>query len=102
MIQPILYNKLPEVKNLFKMNKVKRAYVFGSVCTDNFKYDSDIDFLISFEKNIDPIEYGENYFKILYALQELLNRDVDLVAEETITNPYLIKVINKTKTQIYE
>ena len=53
-------------------------------------------------KNIDPIEYGDNYFKILYALQKLLQRDVDLVAEETLTNPYFIKVMNKTKTTIYE
>lgn len=102
MIQPILFKKLPDVERLLKKNKVQRAYVFGSVCTENFKDESDIDFLISFEKNLDPIEYGENYFKILYALQKLLQRDVDLMTEETLTNPYFIKVINKTKTVIYE
>ena len=102
MIQPLLYNKLSEVKSVLKKNKVERAYVFGSVCTENFKDESDIDFLVSFDKTIDPIEYGENYFKIIYALQKLLKRDVDLVAEETLKNPYLIKVINKTKTPIYE
>ena len=102
MTHSVLYKKLPEVKRLLKENKVERAYVFGSVCTENFKDESDIDFLISFDKNIDPIEYGDNYFKILYALQKLLQRDVDLVAEETLTNPYFIKVMNKTKTTIYE
>ncbi|MCD4664456.1 MAG: nucleotidyltransferase domain-containing protein [Bacteroidales bacterium] len=102
MIQPILYNKLPDVERLLKENKVQRAYVFGSVCTESFKDESDIDFLISFEKDIGPIEYGENYFKILYALQKILKRDVDLMTEETLTNPYFIKVMNKTKTAIYE
>jgi len=102
MIQPVLYNKLPEVIGLFKENKVERVYAFGSVCTEKFNDNSDIDFLISFEKGIDPIEYGENYFKLLYSLQKLLQRDVDIVAEETLVNPYFIKVLNKTKTVIYE
>ncbi len=102
MIQQVIYDKLSEVRRLLKENKVKRAYLFGSVCSNNFKEQSDVDFLVSFNDNLDPIEYGENYFKLLYALQNLLKRDVDIVAEETLSNPYLINSINKTKVLLYE
>jgi predicted nucleotidyltransferase len=37
---------------------------------------------------------------LMYALQDLLNKNVDLVAEETITNPYLLQSINKDKISI--
>jgi predicted nucleotidyltransferase len=35
-------------------------------------------------------------------LEETLKHEVDLVAEETLINPYFIKVVNQTKTPIYE
>ncbi|SEM22232.1 hypothetical protein SAMN05216436_102277 [bacterium A37T11] len=42
-------------------------------------------------------EDGDNYFKLLYALQDLLQKNVDLVAEETVTNPFLLESINRQK-----
>jgi predicted nucleotidyltransferase len=36
----------------------------------------------------------------MYSLQDLFNREVDLVAEETITNPYLLQSINSNKLQV--
>ena len=40
-----LKSKLPEVADLLKQHKVKAAYVFGSVLTDDFNPGSDIDLL---------------------------------------------------------
>jgi predicted nucleotidyltransferase len=37
-----------------------------------------------------------------YALQKLMNREIDLVSENTLKNPYFSKVLDKTKTSIYE
>jgi len=102
MIQQLLKVNIPEVTSILKMYKVKRAYAFGSVCTNHFNESSDVDLLIAFEDGLDPIEYGENYFKIMYALQKLLKREVDLITERSLKNPYFIKVMNLTKTPIYE
>jgi hypothetical protein len=44
--------------------------------------------------------YGDNYFNLLYALQNLPQCEVDLVAEETLTNPYLLQSINNQKLQV--
>ena len=83
-----------------RLHGVQSAYAFGSAVTNTMKPDSDVDFVIRFPSEMDYTTYGNNYFDLLYALQDLLNTDVDLLAEETITNPYLIQSINKNKLQL--
>ncbi len=101
MIQTILTSNLPELNKLFKQYKVKRAYAFGSVCSDSFNEKSDIDLIISFLDGVEPLERGENWWSLMYALQDTLKRDVDLLTEETIVNPYFIIQVNKSKELIY-
>lgn len=102
MINAVLANKLPVVTQILRENGVKRAFAFGSVCTDQFNEASDIDLLIAFDDALDPIQYGENYFTIAHALESVLNRSVDLVTERSLKNPYFIAVVEKTKMAIYE
>ena len=101
-LQPILSRNLPTITQILKQNQVKRAYAFGSVCTDRFGPESDIDLLIAFNDGLDPVVYAENYFAIAEAIETLLQRPVDLVTESSVRNPYFIKVMNQTKTTIYE
>jgi uncharacterized protein len=98
----LLVDNLPELKSLFKKYRVNKAYAFGSICTPQFNESSDIDFLISFEHDLDPLVQGENWWALYYDLKKLMRREIDLVNEQTIQNPFLIKVVNKTKTSIYE
>ncbi|SDD30293.1 nucleotidyltransferase family protein [Pedobacter soli] len=99
-MESLISNHLPEIKNLFKKYDVKEAYLFGSAARNDLKEDSDIDFLINFSNKSDFESYGNNYFDLLYALQDLLKRNVDLLAEETLSNPYLIESINQSKIQL--
>jgi len=100
-MNPILTQNVKQIKQICKAHKVKKLYAFGSVCTDKFNAQSDIDFIISFEQKYFD-DYVENYFSLEEQLKNLLKRDIDLVTEETIQNPYFIKVVNRTKTAIYE
>ena len=70
--------------------------------TDKFTEKSDIDFLISFSDNLSIDEYTNNYFKLHYKLRELFDREIDIVAERTLSNPFFIESINETKELIYE
>ncbi len=97
-----IFNNIDEIKKVLQNHKVTKAYFFGSICNDKFTKDSDIDFLISLDKNLDPIEYGDYYFSLLESLRNLLKRDIDLITEQSLKNPYFIKIINKTKKVIYE
>ena len=47
----IVADKIEDLKQLCNTYKVKSMYVFGSVCTDKFNDNSDIDILIEIEEN---------------------------------------------------
>ena len=76
--------------------------VFGSVVTDKFNDDSDIDFLILFSEDLSVGEYTDNYFELHYKLREIFNREIEIVTEPTLSNPYFIESINESKQLIYE
>ncbi len=98
----LLDKKMPDVLQLLRKHKVKRAYAFGSAINGKFKATSDIDLLIAFEDNLDPVEYGQHYFDLADQLESLLKRPVDLITESSLKNPYFIKSINETKIPLYE
>jgi predicted nucleotidyltransferase len=47
------------------------------------------------------MDYFDNYFDFKYSLQDLLGREIDLLEEQTIKNPYLKKNVDSTKMLIY-
>jgi len=71
-------------------------YAFDSTGSGNFRPDSDIDLLVKFG-NVDLFNYFDNYMDLKESLEELLNREVDLVEEQTLKNPILIRSINRNK-----
>ena len=68
--------------------------------TDRFNNDSDIDFVVVFDK-AGVEDYFDNYFDFKYALQDLLHREVDLVEDQTIRNKYLRQNVDASKQLIY-
>jgi predicted nucleotidyltransferase len=92
--------KLPAIVAIFKKNGATSAYIFGSAALGKMNNDSDVDFLFSFTKDLHYEIYADNYFKLLHDLEKLLNKNIDLVAEKTLQNPYLIEKINSQKIQI--
>ena len=101
-MQKIFKDKINELKSICLSLGVKRLYVFGSVVSNKFQDDSDIDFLISFTEKLSIEQYTDNYFTLQYKLRELFNRKIDIVTERTLSNPYFIESIDETKQLIYE
>lgn len=101
-MQQIIEQRKEDLKSLCRDLKIKRLYVFGSVVSDRFGDNSDIDFLISFADNLSIEEYTNNYFSLHYKLRDLFGREIDIVTERTLSNPYFIESINETKEMIYE
>jgi hypothetical protein len=96
----IIESHLPEIRSLMKHHGVVSAYVFGSAAVGNMTEGSDVDFLVNFDSNLNYTDYSNNYFKLMYALQNLLKKEVDIVAEETLSNPYLLQRINSQKIAV--
>ncbi len=85
---------------LCKRHKVSQLFVFGSILTNRFNDDSDIDLMVKFDKS-KISDYFTNYFDFKYALQDLLGREVDLLEEQAVRNTYLKKNIDLSKELIF-
>jgi predicted nucleotidyltransferase len=98
----LLIKNIEKLKSLCREYKVKRMFVFGSVNTSSFSPKSDIDFLIAFEDNLDFAEYTDNYFALQYALRDMFGREIDLITERSLNNPYFIQSVEQSKQLIYD
>jgi len=95
-----LHNYYNSLLKLCQQYRVKTLYAFGSVLTERFGTNSDVDLIVEF--NDIPIEeYADNYFDFKFSLQDIFNRQVDLLEEQAIRNPYLRKNIDRKKQLIY-
>lgn len=88
------------LQRLCRQNKVKSLYAFGSVLTNRFGENSDIDFVVDIDAS-DPIEYADYYFNLKFALQDLFQRPIDLLENKAINNPYIRQNIDNSKQLIY-
>lgn len=96
----IIDQNIDRIRALCNKHKVTRLFVFGSVLTDNFTKSSDIDFLVDFE-GIDLYDYADNYFDLKKSLESLLKREIDLLEDKALKNPYLRQDIDNSKQLIY-
>ncbi len=96
----LLNQHIDQIERLCELNKVKSLFAFGSVLTDKFSSDSDIDLVVEIE-DTDPISYSDKYFNLKFQLEEILHRHIDLLEQKAIRNRFLKNEIDRTKIQIY-
>lgn len=90
----------PDIIKLCETHKVKSLYAFGSVLTDNFNSDSDIDLIVDFA-NIEVEDYADNYYDLKFSLQDILQRPIDLLEEKAMKNPYFKQSVNQQRQLVY-
>lgn len=101
-MNPVIENNKPGIEGLCKTYHVKELYVFGSVLRPDFSENSDIDFLVIFNDNLQkPLERVENEDALKQSLENLLQKDVDLIQYNLIRNKYLRYFINQEKQLLY-
>ena len=78
-------------------------YLFGSAArdTDFDPTTSDIDFLVAFSRQIPLLDYADYYFDLMFELEDLFGRKIDLVTERQLSKPYFIANVERDKTLIY-
>jgi predicted nucleotidyltransferase len=92
------YNE--QINDLCKQYNVKKLFAFGSVLTDNFSENSDVDLIVDFDKQAIK-DHFLHYFDFKYSLESIFQRAVDLLEEQPIRNSYLKKNIDNSKILIY-
>ena len=96
----LITQNIESIKALCKSDKVKSLYAFGSVLTDKFNDESDIDLIVNFS-DIQLLDYADNYFDLKFSLEDTLKRPIDLLEEKAIKNPYFKRAIQKNMQLIY-
>lgn len=96
----IIDENIDKIRVLCYKHKVARLFVFGSILTDSFNKSSDIDLLVDFS-GVELYDYADNYFDLKISLEKLLKRQIDLLEDKAVKNPYLRKSIDSSKQLIY-
>ena len=93
---------LQRILDLCRKHKVKTLSVFGSILTDRFNDQSDVDLLVDFEPvDHDNFDYVGNYFDFKESLELLFNRKVDLIEYGKNLNPIFKLLVDHQKRVIY-
>ncbi|HYK01506.1 MAG TPA: nucleotidyltransferase domain-containing protein [Thermoanaerobaculia bacterium] len=102
-LPPEIAEHLDEVRTLCEKYSVKRLTLFGSAVKGTFDpATSDLDFAVEFFPHPDPLVRGDRYWDLLFSLQTLFARDIDLVVLSSVKNPYFIQVLEMTQRSVYE
>lgn len=85
-----------------KKHHVKELYFFGSIAREDFSPESDIDFLVTYDEMLaKPQQRVANEDALKESLENLLQKEVDLVQYTGIQNKYLKYFINQEKQLLY-
>ena len=96
----LIAKNINKIHELCNKHKVRYLFAFGSVLSNKFQKDSDIDLIVDFNE-VDLYDYADNYFDLKFSLEEILKREIDLLEEKSIKNPHFLEVVNHQKHLIY-
>jgi uncharacterized protein len=96
-----LNQHIDQIRHLCESNRVISLFAFGSVTNDSFHAESDIDLIVEIE-DIDPLSYSDHYFDLKFKLEDLLNRQIDLLEHKAIRNPFFKQQVDSSKVLLYE
>jgi len=101
MESPHIQAHKAELHALCREYGVERLELFGSATSEAFDAaSSDLDFIVRFADTSSG--YADRYLDFAEALEELFGRDVDLVTERSISNPYFRKSVDVTREVVYD
>lgn len=99
---PLVAQRRSEIEALCRRFGVARLELFGSASDGSFDPTrSDVDFLVEFPPDRDLGPWLRDYFELKDALEELLDRPVDLVMPSALNRPQFIREVNRTRTPLY-
>jgi hypothetical protein len=99
MVSRNLEIPMDRIETFCRKWKIREFSLFGSVLREDFRPDSDVDVLVSFESDA-----PWDLFHLVEMRDELIalfGRDVDLVEKEGLRNPFRRRAILDTREVIY-
>lgn len=98
---PLIETHRKELDALCRRFGVARLEIFGSAAEENSDRETtDLDFLVEFEKR-ESMNLADQYFGLLFALEGLFGREIDLLTPRSLRNPYFIREVDRTRQILY-
>lgn len=91
---------MDEIQELCRTHRVKSLHAFGSTVSGTLKDTSDVDLIVDIDAE-DPFQYSDLYFELLFGLEDLFARKVDLLETRAANNPVFLQAINDHKRGLY-
>lgn len=100
----IVKNNLDKIIDTCQEMGVKSLYLFGSAARGNdFGEGSDVDFGYEMQRDNDGMFTTKyDFFDLLWKLEEIVGRKVDLVYTKGIRNKYMLNSIKEDEVKLYE
>ena len=100
-IPRFILDKQEDISAMCRRSPARRLDLFGSATRDDFNFgSSDLDFLVTFEP-LPPADYSDAFFALKEGLESLFHRPVDLLTEQTLRNPFLIRRVQAERIAVY-
>ncbi len=102
ILNPLITENKDQILEICAQSQVSSLYFFGSVLEEaRFNADSDVDILVDFKNDLSIEDYVDCYFHLLFALEDLLERPVDITTMRSLSNPYFRAELERTKVLLY-
>jgi predicted nucleotidyltransferase len=88
-----------KIREFCRRWKIGELALFGSALREDFRPDSDVDILVSFDAGAHWDLF--DWVSMMEELKQIFGREVDLVEKTTLRNPFRRHYILSTKEAIY-
>jgi len=90
-----------QLQALCRKHDVSRLDVFGSAVRSDFNpAQSDLDFLVALN-NFTIYNAADRFFDLLFDLEQLFGRKIDLISDVAIRNPYFRTAVDQERVNLY-
>jgi predicted nucleotidyltransferase len=87
-----------DIESLCRELSLERLDLVGSAARPDFNEGSDVDVLVTFDGNESLFD---RYFTLKERLEAIFEREVDVIEERAIRNPYFRASIEKDRVKLY-
>lgn len=97
----VVEQHLDKIAELCRRAGARRLEIFGSAVRQDFDLmSSDLDFLAEFD-DLPPARYADAYFLLKESLEALFGRQIDLITEASLENPYFRNRVQAERQTVY-
>jgi predicted nucleotidyltransferase len=97
---PKIQLRTEQLRKLCQKFDVKELYLFGSATTDDFSEESDLDFIVKFDRK-DFEGAFRQFMDFKQSLERIYGRSVDLYHGGKFRNPLFQQEVDNTKQLLY-